>query len=70
MTMPTPQNTCTPVYSPPMRVSRAPAIGFPVSPAKEMMKYSVPVRTPISRTSEIWATHEGVMETNAPEEKP
>lgn len=69
-TMPTPQNSCTPKNSPSMRVKMAPAMGFPVRPANEMMKYSVPMRTPISRTSEIWATHEGEMDTKAPDEKP
>jgi len=59
----TPAKTCKPVYSPFHFVSRAPPIGFPTSDATEIMAKRVPERTPIWRTSEIWAMRDGVRET-------
>lgn len=66
----TPQKICSPVKSPPSFTNKAPAIGLPVNPAKETIRNRVPVLTPISRTSEIWATRDGAKETKAPDVNP
>lgn len=47
-----------------------PPIGLLIRAAIDMTANSVPVRTPIFRTSEIWAIREGASETKAPEPKP
>ena len=65
-----PQNTCRYKYSPPALVTSAPAMGFPVKAATAMMQKLVPVRTPISLTSEICTTSAGAMETKVPDVKP
>lgn len=69
--MTTPQKTCSRVYEP-VKTSgtRAPPIGVPVRAAKEIIEKQVPLRTPTSRRSEIWAMRAGARETKAPEPKP
>jgi hypothetical protein len=69
--MTTPAKTCSLVYEP-VRTSgtNAPPIGVPVRAAKEMIEKQVPLRTPTSLKSEIWAMSAGASDTNAPELKP
>jgi hypothetical protein len=68
--MVTPQKICKYVKAPLSAVTRAPPIGEPVKAAIEIAAKRLPLRMPISRMSEIWATREGARETKAPEEKP
>lgn len=48
----------------------APPMGLLTSAAIEMIANTVPVRTPICRTSDICASMEGSRDTNAPLPKP
>ena len=61
------QNACIPVYPTLLRLE---LIGFPVRDPKLDAKYTMPVRTPMSRMSEICATTAGVSEMKDPEPKP
>lgn len=67
----TPLKTCSLVYDPcSTSETNAPPIGVPVKAANEMIEKKVPLRTPTSRRSEIWAISAGARETKAPEPKP
>jgi len=65
-----PPKICRPVYSPSQCATSAPPIGLLHSAANEMIANTVPFLTPISLTSEIWATKDGASETNDPLPKP
>jgi len=58
------------VYAPFCRSTRAPAIGPPKSEGTEMSVYSAPMRVPISRMSDICATHGLMTEMSAPDKRP
>jgi len=58
------------VYAPCCRWISAPAIGPPKSEGTEMSVYSAPMRVPISRISDICATHGVTTEMNAPDKRP
>ena len=66
----TPAYICKPVYAPFHLVISSPPIGLLIKAAMDIMAKTVPVRTPIWRTSDICASIEGKRDTNAPLPKP
>lgn len=65
-----PEKIIMPVYDPPASANKAPAVGPPIKEGKEITLYNTPIFFPISRTSDICATHGVITEMNDPEKNP